>query len=231
MSLIYITMDEIKVKVIRSRRQTVSLEINPGGSLIVRAPYDLETSAIDDMVRRHEAWIKKKQEEVRRKREIFQPKKFLPGEKFLWLGKEYPLQLVDRTVPTLVFTGECFELAASSGTSSRQVLESWFRRQASSYLTRRVAEIAQKASFKYQKVQISSAATRWGSCSSKGTISLVWRLMMAPPEIIDYLIVHELAHTKEKNHSRAFWQLVSEFVPDYREKRQWLRANGFLLNL
>jgi predicted metal-dependent hydrolase len=218
------------IKIIRSRRRTVSLEINQDGVLTVRAPYGLDRTTIDDILKRHQLWIRKKRQEVQRRQELSRPKKFEDEEKFLWLGKEYPLRIVARARPSLVFTGERFELAASSILSARQLFEAWFKERARFYLSSRLKEMARKTGFKYQKFRLSSARTRWGSCSAKGTISLVWRLMMAPPEIIDYLIIHELAHTKEKNHSRAFWRLVEEFVPDYRERRRWLRKNGFRLN-
>ncbi|HRD01589.1 MAG TPA: SprT family zinc-dependent metalloprotease [Candidatus Saccharicenans sp.] len=224
-------MDEIRVKVVRSSRRTVSLEINPHGGLMVRAPHGLDISVIDDILKRHRPWIRKKLAEARKRQELFQPRKFEEGEKFFWLGKEYPLKIAGRARPSLVFTGESFELSASFRASARQLFEAWFKEQARTYLTSRARTISQKTGFKYKKLRISSASTRWGSCSARGTISLVWRLMMAPPEIIDYLIVHELAHTEEKNHSPAFWQLVAEFVPDYKERRRWLRANGFRLNL
>jgi len=219
------------IKIVKSRRRTVSLEINQEGVLTVRAPYGLDRTTIDDILKRHQLWIRKKRQEVQRRQELSRPKKFEDGEKFLWLGKEYPLRIVARVRPSLVFTGERFELAASSILSARQLFEAWFKEQARFYLSSRLKEIARKTGFKYQKFRLSSAQTRWGSCSAKGTISLVWRLMMAPPEIIDYLIIHELAHTKEKNHSRAFWRLVEELLPDYRERRRWLRKNGFRLKL
>ena len=219
------------IKIVKSRRRTVSLEINQEGVLTVRAPYGLDRTTIDDILKRHQPWIRKKRQEVQRRQELSRPKKFEDGEKFLWLGKEYPLRIVARVRPSLVFTGERFELAASSILSARQLFEAWFKEQARFYLSSRLKEIARKTGFKYQKFRLSSAQTRWGSCSAKGTISLVWRLMMAPAEIIDYLIIHELAHTKEKNHSRAFWRLVEELLPDYRERRRWLRKNGYRLKL
>jgi len=226
-----LAMDEINVKLIRSARRTISLEIDQEGVLTVRAPYGLDRITINDVLRRHQPWIRKKRQEVQRRQELSCPKKFEDGEKFLWLGKEYPLRIVARVRPSLVFTGERFELAASSRVYARQLFESWFKEQARLYLGPRLKEMARKTGFKYQKFRLSSARTRWGSCSAGGTISLVWRLMMAPPEIIDYLIIHELAHTKEKNHSRSFWRLVAAFVPDYKARRRWLQVNGFLLKL
>lgn len=82
-----------------------------------------------------------------------------------------------------------------------------------------------------EKLRISSARTRWGSCSAKGTISLTWRLVMAPPEILDYVIVHELAHLKVKNHSSAFWKVVETYLPGYQNQRKWLKQNGHTLDL
>lgn len=224
-------MKEIKVKVIRSKRRTVGLEINDQGRLIVRAPYHLETSTIDDILRSHQQWIKKKLEEAERRQQLFQPKKFISGEKFLFLGKEYPLLIVNRIRPALLFDGERFELSSAFRQLGRQVFERWYRKQALIYLSQKTSKIARKTGFSFKKLRISSARTRWGSCSGKGTVSFAWRLIMAPPEIIDYVIIHELAHTKEKNHSRAFWNLVAHYIPDYKEKRCWLRANGFLFNL
>ncbi|MEM3513203.1 MAG: M48 family metallopeptidase, partial [Thermoplasmata archaeon] len=85
--------------------------------------------------------------------------------------------------------------------------------------------------FKPKKIKITSGKTRFGSCTSKGYINLSWRLVLAPPEIIDYVIVHELAHLKEPNHSKKFWAVVEKFIPDYKTKRKWLKENGHLLIL
>ncbi len=218
------------IKVIRSRRRTISLEIDQEGVLTVRAPYGLDRITINDVLRRHQPWIRKKRQEVQRRQKLSCPKKFEAGENFLWLGRAYPLEIVKRNRPPLTFDGQKFELAAPFLASARQVFETWLKQQARLYLTSRVAAISRQTGLKYEKFRLSSAATRWGSCSARGTISLVWRLIMAPSDIIDYVIVHELAHTKEKNHSRAFWRLVEDFVPDYKERRHWLRKNGFQLN-
>jgi len=106
-----------------------------------------------------------------------------------------------------------------------------YRKLARAYLRRRLEQLARLNGFNFKKFRLSSARTRWGSCSAKGTISLTWRLILAPPEIIDYVIIHELAHTREKNHSRAFWNLVAKHLPDFRQRRRWLKQNGFRLNI
>ncbi|MGB9893381.1 MAG: M48 family metallopeptidase, partial [Candidatus Saccharicenans sp.] len=163
--------------------------------------------------------------------QALRPKNFIPGEKFLYLGKEYPLILSLGQTVALSFNGEAFFLSASGQIRARALFEKLYRKMARSYLSRRVEELATINGFEFQKFRLSSARSRWGSCSARKTISLTWRLIMAPPQIIDYVIIHELAHTREKNHSRAFWNLVAQYVPDYKSKRRWLKSNGFRFNL
>lgn len=81
----------------------------------------------------------------------------------------------------------------------------------------------------YESLELRNQRTRWGSCSTNGTISLNWRLIMAPPDIIDYLVVHELAHLIEQNHGRNFWQLIEEQIPEYKQKAEWLEQNSTTL--
>jgi len=201
------------------------------GTLTIRAPHNLKISAIDKIVKGHQRWIQKKLKEVEWRQMLFRPKQFSAGEKFLYLGKEYPLFLVDRSKPVLGFNGKRFVVSSAHLHSAKAIFEKWYERQGLIYLTERASELSRLTGLRFKNFRVSSARARWGSCSAKGTLSLSWRLMMAPPQIADYVIIHELAHTKEKNHSRAFWEVVGRFVPDYRERRLWLKKNGFLLNL
>lgn len=219
------------MKIIRSRRRTVGLEVNDRGELVVRAPERLGRAAIDEIIDKHRVWIEKKLAEAEERRRMFSPKKFVEGEKFLWLGQEYPLRISGESRPALKFTGREFILSARWQGRAREIFKKLYRRKALAYLGHRTQQLAELNGFKFTGFRLSSAATRWGSCSARGTVSLTWRLVMAPPEIIDYVIIHELAHTREKNHFRAFWSLVEEQLPDYRQRRRWLKKFGFMLNL
>lgn len=219
------------MKIIRSRRRTVGLEVNDCGELIVRAPERLSRAAIDEIIRKHRRWIEKKLAEAEKRRQMFRPKKFVEGEKFLWLGREYPLRITQESRPALKFTGLEFILSVRWQGRAREIFKKLYRRKALAYLSLRTRQLAELNGFKFTRFKLSSATTRWGSCSARGTVSLTWRLILAPPEIIDYVIIHELAHTREKNHSRVFWNLVEAHLPDYRRKRLWLKKYGFLLNL
>ncbi|MBE3127600.1 MAG: M48 family metallopeptidase, partial [Candidatus Atribacteria bacterium] len=107
----------------------------------------------------------------------------------------------------------------------------WYKRRAYETISRRVRLYAQKRGFKYNKINITNARKRWGSCSHQGNLSFTWRLTMAPLPIIDSVVVHELVHLELKNHSKAFWNKVGILDPEYKEHKEWLKNNGYLLRL
>ena len=105
-------------------------------------------------------------------------------------------------------------------------LEQAYRRQAKARLEERAAYFASRMGVSYQKISVRAAKTRWGSCSAKGNLNFHWKLILMPPQVLDYVVVHELAHRKEMNHSPAFWAEVEKILPDYRERRKWLKTYG-----
>ena len=156
---------------------------------------------------------------------------------FLYLGKEISLRIVSaegprrgNKKPALVMDG-FFKLTKSVQSRAASLFETWYKKQARTVLTERVEFFARECGFNVKKIRISSARTRWGSCSTKGTLSFTWRLVMAPLEVIDYVVVHELCHLKELNHSKVFWSQVGVILPDYKLRRKWLKDNGAVLRL
>lgn len=105
-------------------------------------------------------------------------------------------------------------------------LEQAYRRQAKARLEERAAYFALRMGVSYQRISVRAAKTRWGSCSAKGNLNFHWKLILMPPQVLDYVVVHELAHRKEMNHSPAFWAEVEKILPDYRERRKWLKTYG-----
>jgi predicted metal-dependent hydrolase len=215
-------------KLVRSRRRTIALIVQPDGSLTVRAPLRMPAGEIDKFVESHTDWIIKNRAKLRTNPQPAR-KNYQPGESFLYLGKSYPLTLVPPQRPALKFDGRSFHLGRSAAAKSEQAFVRWYKARALEVMTGRVETLAGKYGFKYQKIRISSARTRWGSCSSKGTLSFTYRLVMAPLEVIDYVVVHELVHTKVRNHSKTFWRGVAELMPDYKAKLGWLKKNGRFL--
>ena len=215
-------------EVIRTRRKTVALVVERDGRLVVRAPLRLPQAQIDAFVSSHADWVRSRQALVRKN--YRPPRQFAAGESFWYLGQQVPLVMVERKRPALSLEGE-FRLARAAQPRAREAFEAWYRAQARPLIEERVAHFAAITGLRGKKIRISSARTRWGSCSSRGTLSFTWRLVMAPLAVIDYVVVHELCHLAHPNHSPAFWARVASIMPGYKVQRQWLRQHARDLSL
>jgi predicted metal-dependent hydrolase len=212
-------------QLIRSpRRKTIALIIERNGQLIVRAPANISDKYIQRFVREKSAWIQRKQREMRVTPPAVRQKGFVNGEYFYYLGRKYPLHLSKRVKPSLLFNGT-FSLAESARIEAKQVFKEWYREQCREVVTERAALHARRLKLHYRRIRITSARTRWGSCSSKANLNFSWRLVMAPLEVIDYVVVHELCHLEEPNHSKKYWHRVAMAMPDYHIHRKWLKDN------
>lgn len=216
-------------RLIRAKRRTIALIVERDGSLTVRAPKRATLQDIHGFIQEKEKWIERSREKL--KAIVTVPKKeFADGETFLFLGKEYELRLVPNQRQTLHFDSG-FTLKASARPRGEAVFTKWYKTQALTVFTERVSHYATLHKFEPKQVKVNSARTRWGSCTSTGTINFTWRLVMAPVEVIDYVVLHELAHLKIKNHSPRFWKLVESLCPEFKRHRKWLREHGEKLNL
>lgn len=216
-------------QIIRSKRKTLALIIKPDGSLIVRAPLRTSERSIREFIDKNKQWVEKKRAQALAVLPPA-PRQYVPGEMFMYLGKIYSLELVKGQGQPLLFDGN-FKLAQSAQVDARQAFECWYREQAKRIVHERVDFYARQYGFQYKKIGITSARTRWGSCSADGSLNFSWRLMLAPIEAVDYVVVHELVHTVVHDHSKRFWNKVKEILPDYQERRKWLRQNGQTLLL
>jgi len=217
-------------RIVRSRRKTVALIVTPEGQLEVRAPRQITRRQIDAIVAEKTLWIEKQQERARISHEKSKPRPLADGARLWFMGKSYPLCLTEDG-PARVHLIHGFNLPEHGLPSAEKLLVTWYRQQARKIICSRVAYFSQMHRLTYRAIRITSARARWGSCSSQNTLSFPWRLVMAPMEVIDYIVIHELAHTLVKNHSQTFWNLVETMLPEYKIQRKWLKLNGRLLDL
>jgi predicted metal-dependent hydrolase len=223
-------------EIIRTRRKTVALVVKPNGQLVVRAPLRATKKQIQQVVEQQAEWIRATQEKALARYHPVMPKQFTTGEEFWFLGKLYRLEIVSagRALPARLVLddpGGYFLLDRQAVPQAQHIFTLWYRQQAARVLEERVSIAATRHKFSYAKVKITSARTRWGSCSARGTLSFPWRLVMAPLEVIDYVVLHELVHTRERSHARRFWEQVQAFAPDYKQHIKWLKENGHLLRI
>jgi len=211
-------------RIIRSKRKTLSLHIDDSGEIIVRAPLLMPQLLIDRFVNRNSIWIKKHKTKVQQRLEESPPRKFIPGEKFYFLGEEYELEFHIEAKKSIVLEGNFITRPATADEIKRS-FRKWYRDEARFYLTERLDICAAHYKLPYKELKITSAAHRWGSCTSQGAINFPWRIMMCPENTIAYVIAHEMAHLLQLNHSPRFWREVEKMCPSYREDRKWLHAN------
>ena len=156
------------------------------------------------------------------------PTKMLDGYSFLLLGENYKIHLYEGGAIRLDNENKRLFLPKEK-TEIRLI--SWLKENASRIFTLQTERYAAAMGLRYQSVAISSAKTRWGTCSSDGKIRYTYRLLFAPREVIDYVIVHELAHLKHMNHGKGFWALVESYIPDYKKRRKWLKDRSALMEI
>lgn len=216
--------NSFQYRLIRSRRRSFAMQVEAGGTLVIRAPLHYSDHDIQRMMDKYETWIKIHVHAASQ----HQPYRFIEGEKYLYLGVQYPLVFGNSGGGTIKFDNALIvaeELRAKAG----MLILQWFKNEAAKYLSARIKELSKQYNFSFSRLRISNAKANWGSCSTKGTISLNWRLVQCPPKVIDYIIIHELAHLREMNHSPHFWALVETMCPDCQNHKKWLRRNSPML--
>jgi predicted metal-dependent hydrolase len=162
-------------------------------------------------------------------------KVFNVGDKLLFLGKEFPLNIARENVRSfsVEFNQQALKVKIPVEVSQEEqqegiarVLLGWYTQQAKIFIPQRTEQLAKLLQTNYNRITIKDLKSRWGSCSQLRNLNFNFRLVLAPPAIVDYVIVHELCHLKELNHSKLFWLEVERFCPEYKQHRQWLKTNG-----
>lgn len=219
-----IKIDEI----IRSGRRTIALEITRDARLVVRAPRRTPVRVIEDAVAQKSDWVRRKLADARARDAKYPPKRCAEGESFELLGAALKLVFDDNAKEVFARDGLLIVPRSFEGDAERAVT-AFYRAEALMVLKERAGLFAGRAGVSYSSLRITGALSRWGSCSSAGGLCFTWRLAMAPLEMIDYVVVHELSHIGHPDHSAAFWRRVAELMPDFAVRREWLRKNSALL--
>lgn len=174
-----------ELRIVRSRRKTLALQVLPTGEIVARAPLRLPERDIHAFAAQHEAWLESAVARAKAGR----------------------------------------QLAQQAGLLSREELQT-LRAETMRDMTERVTRLSVQIGVSFSGITIRAQRTRWGSCSARGSLSFNCLLMLAPPEVREYVAVHELCHRKQMNHSAAFWREVALWLPDYAAQRAWLREHG-----
>lgn len=242
--------ETITINIIRSKRSTACLRIQPDGTVEVRGPRLMSDAFVREFIQAKADWIIQRRREVVEHQSKKKVHNFQSGDVFLYLGEAYVLTLVAAGRKRVELVREVVEnkqqviqemqtidnkfIVYTTYFEPRNVekqIKEWYKKQAVEYITERVEHYAQTVSENYTEITMENRKGRWGSCSSKGELTFNWRLMLAPQEIIDYVVVHELCHLKHMDHSPQYWKAVGSILPDYKVRKEWLKENGISLNV
>ena len=184
------------------------------------------TTDPEELLKENAVWVLEKKRKYDRYREQIPDRQFKQGERFPFLGEQYEI-VVEQRPASQVVENE-FRLAKHhvEQTSIKRALEALYRRKARELFEDRADHFASEMEVEYDKIEVRNQRTKWGSCSTTGTLGLNWRLMMAPSDVVDYIVIHEVAHLQEQNHTDEFWSLVAKYAPGYQEQAHWLEENG-----
>lgn len=230
---------EITLEIIRSARKTMAIEIKENLRVSVRIPSYLSDKQIKEFVNTKKDWIITKYEQMAEKKykekNGFKGNPYYDGARLPLLDSFLLLHIIKAgeengiwMEPTKDKEGQ-IHLTLTTLSENKEVLRmavlSFYKRYAKANLIKIINQYANQMDVTFGRVSVRDQKTRWGSCSSRGNLNFNWKLMMMPEKIVDYIVIHELAHRKQMNHSAAFWKEVELVVPDYKERLAWLRQH------
>lgn len=201
-----------------SKRSKISLHIEGNGLIMVKAPKGTSEQLLLSAVERHGEWILENQRKLAAARQAPKAKEYQGEERFLYLGKEYPLH-------ELIKPGDL------DAEAMKLELKKFYFASLKTIVAERMPPYQAQLKVKPKTVEIVESATKWGSCSADKKLTFNYRLAMAPPEVIDYVIIHELCHLLHMNHDRSFWRRLGSIMQDYKQKEEYLARFGQFMTL
>ena len=220
--------NQIHFALLYSNRKTLGISVHPDTSVEVKAPKDSDLDLIRDKVRKRASWIVKQKRYFERFLPDVPSKNYVSGETFRYLGKQYRLKVYQSEKEQVLLKGGFLEVYTQEKSNRRKVkslLDNWYRERALTQFEQRIKKLLEESlriKAKYPKIKLKVMAKRWGSCTKGGTIFVNPELIKAPSTCIDYVLMHELCHLVEHNHSPKFYRLLDRAMPDWKKRKEKL---------
>ena len=227
------TYKDIEYSLVRSRRKTASIYIERDGQVSILVPDKLTDRQVEALLESKRKWIYKSLAEWQDLNARRVHRDYVNGEGFLYLGRSYRLKLVSDLAEPLMLKDGYFCLRTNNGSlpDADAAFKAFYRAKGDVRIPPRVAYYQAKMDVEPKAVRVIELKHRWASCSPGGNLNFHWKCMMAPLTILDYIVVHELSHLIYPNHTKAFWNEVDKVMPDFQERKEWLRVNGAGMDL
>ena len=213
-----------------AKRKKLTITVERDRSVVVHAPEKTTDETIREVVESKWQWIYEKVQHAQKYSELPHPpgKELVSGESALYLGRQYQIEIVQGGASEIQFE-QRFLIPASLTNKRKEVLRDWYIAKAKEKILPRVVSFARELGAVYAQAKIVDNRYRWGSCTTKDNININWRLIKAPMFVVDYIVVHELAHLLESNHTARFWNIVRTQSPQMEKAKFWLKENGQIL--
>ncbi len=210
------------------RSRSIKIQVKPSGEVVVTTPRFIPKWSINSFVKKSESWIEEQLTKIKHQTQFGETK-----DSIKIFGKTYhkKVTLQDNHPVGVKIIDHDFVINPIENKQQKikNEIDRFLKFTAEKYILPRTKQLAEKMSIGFNKITLREQKTRWGSCSSQGNLNFNWRLVHCPPKVIDYVIIHELSHRKQMNHSQKFWDLVKKYDPEYKKHRGWLKRNGLTL--
>lgn len=218
------------------KRKSIGIYLDIYGNVEVRAPKGTTEESVLLLLEEKWAWILEKSKEMKDRFEGPQKKEYEYGEKFLYLGNSYPIQIFqDETEgqDNVKFEDDTLRIFVKDleDEKIKQALKRFYYQQCKSLVESGTKKYQSNFKVKPTAIRITDSKKNWGTCDSNRQLTFNWRLAMAPQKVIDYVIVHEMCHMVHMNHDRSFWRLVGKIIPDYKECEYWLAISNWKMTV
>lgn len=222
---------KIDYQIIYSDRKSLSIIVERDRSVTVRSPHNISEEQISKEVDKRKRLISKKIKDNQKYPFDKQIKEFVSGESLLFLGKPYKLNVVDKSIKGVQFDNSKFVIGKENQPNANAIFRDWYLDSANKIIIPKAVSIAKQIGVNFNKINILDLKYRWGSCTPKDNIHLNWRLIKAPMIVLEYIIVHELTHLLEANHTPEFWNRVRTTYPASSIAKRWLKEFGYELEI
>ncbi len=221
----------IDIKIIRSRRKTISIFIERDGSVSARVPEDIPEDELKQVLLTKEYQIHKNLAEWEQLNDKKVIREYVNGQSFLYLGRNYRLSLVSEGEKKLVLKNGRFVLPKQFQDKAKELFMEFYKEKLNEKLHPILSRYKGQIGVSPKQVKVMELQNRWASCSSIGKLNFHWKCAMAPIDVLNYIVVHELVHLIHPNHTQAFWNEIDKVMPNYERHVQWLRLNGSGMDL
>lgn len=224
-------LSELDIELIRSKRKTISIHIERDGSVSARIPEEISEEEILKVLKSKEYQIHKNLALWSQLNQTKVERDYVNGQSFLYLGRNYRLHFVEENLGPLLFKKGYFHLSLSDKNLAREMFIDFYKEKLNEKLKPILKRYKGQLGVNPKEIKVMELQNRWASCTSSGNVNFHWKCAMAPIDVLNYIVVHELTHLIHPNHTNAFWNELDKVMPNYQKQIQWLKINGAGMDL